>query len=460
MGKVERMHTSDRARVLAAAVAGARRDRLGRAEWSAHQSGRLREFLDFVAANSPFHRRRLGAARDVESLRSVPVLERTEMMAHFDDAVTDRRLTRAKVNDHVATMVGTDPMLLDEFRVLTTGGTSGVATYVPFNRTSWINVVSAYPQLSAVYGFPPRAFPRRRLALLTAGGPLHMTYRAAETNRSPVMAMMRLDVTSPIAELGRALESFEPDLIVGYPSVLAALAEAVAAGRFTIRPAGVSSSSEQLRPAMLETISRVWPTPYNVYATTETAGPLAFECTARDGLHIREDWNVVEVVDPDDQPVPDGTTGASLLVTSWINPTMPIIRYRLDDQVAITSEPCLCGRPSRRITALTGRVEDTVRLSDRAGNVVPVHPNHFEETIEGRPGVGQYQVLHRPDSITVSVVPTADAPIGWDDSLRSELERRIAGVGAVVPPIHVVAVADLPRPATNAAKLQIVRSEV
>jgi phenylacetate-coenzyme A ligase PaaK-like adenylate-forming protein len=177
-------------------------------------------------------------------------------------------------------------------------------------------------------------------------------------------------------------------------------------------------------------------------------------------LHVREDWNEIEVVDADDQPVPDGTTGASLLVTSWINPTLPIIRYRLDDQVALTSEPCRCGRTSRRITALTGRVEDTVRLSDAAGNVVAVHPNHFEETIEGQPGVGRYQVLHRPESITVSVVPTGNAPDGWDQALVALLDARLRGLGALPPPIRVSPVGDLPRPATTAAKLRIVHSEV
>jgi phenylacetate-CoA ligase len=184
------------------------------------------------------------------------------------------------------------------------------------------------------------------------------------------------------------------------------------------------------------------------------------ECEAHAGLHLREDYNDVEVVDAHDNPVPEGTTGAALLVTSWLNPTLPIIRYRLDDQAAITSEPCRCGRASRRILNLTGRVEDTVRLAARGGGHVDVHPNHFEETIEGWPGVGQYQVRHRADGITISVVATPDPPEHWDDRLVRALEERLGDIGAEPPAIRVDTVTDLPRPDTAGAKLQIVRSEV
>lgn len=390
----------------------------------------------------------------------MPVLERTDLMANFNTATIDRRLTRKSIEEHIPTMSGTDPMLFGEYRILTTGGTSGVTTYIPFDRRGWVNTVAFYPMYSAMVGLGPRLFPRRKLALLTASGPLHMTFRAPETNRSPIIDTLRLDVTAPLAELGQALESFDPDLLVGYPSVLAALARATSEGQFRISPRLVASGSEQLRPGMHEAITRAWGQPMNVYATTETGGPLAFECFEHSGLHIREDWNIVEVVDADDRAAPEGTVGRSVLVTSWVNPTLPIIRYRLDDQVAVTSERCGCGRPTQRIIDLTGRVEDTVRLPSTSGAHVDVHPNHFEESIEGHPGVGQYQVLHTSGAITVSVVATAGAPTGWEEGLRNVLEDRLSRLGAVPPAIRVEVVGDLPRPATAASKLQIVRSEV
>ncbi len=287
-----------------------------------------------------------------------------------------------------------------------------------------------------------------------------MTYRAAVTNRSPIMASLRLDVTASVSDMAASLDRFQPDVVVGYPSLLAALADEQRAGRLAIHPGMVSAGSEQLRPAMRDAVTDVWVAPFNVYATTEAGGVLAMECREHRGLHLREDFNHIEVVDAHDNPVPEGTTGAALLLTSWLNPVMPIIRYRIDDQVAITSEPCRCGRATKRIIDLTGRVEDTIRLDAVSGGRIDVHPNHFEETIEGWPGVGQFQVVHRADGITVSVVPAPDSPEGWDARLAKELDARLHSLGAKPPSIRIDLVSDLARPATTGAKLRIVRSEV
>src|SRR5262249_37937069 len=73
-------------------------------------------------------------------------------------------------------------------------------------------------------GFRPRLMPRRRVASVTAGGPLHMTNRMAASGRSPLYPSLRLDVTTPVAQLASALDRFQPDLLSGYPSLIAPLA--------------------------------------------------------------------------------------------------------------------------------------------------------------------------------------------------------------------------------------------
>ena len=58
------------------------------------------------------------------ALESVPVLEKAEMMARFDDLVTDPRLRRDELLEWIATR-RRDELFEDRYRVMTTSGSSG-----------------------------------------------------------------------------------------------------------------------------------------------------------------------------------------------------------------------------------------------------------------------------------------------------------------------------------------------
>jgi phenylacetate-CoA ligase len=437
----------------AEAAAGART----RAEIDRHQHQQLDALLALAKERCPFHERRLprGLVSSAATLQDLPVMYKQDLAESFDLLTTDRRLTTSAIAHHLQSVSGPDPLLLDEYRVLASGGTSGIATYVPFDRVSWQRVLGAYVWIASTYGFGPRLLPRRRIAQITAGGAVHMTNRMATSGRSPAYAVLRLDVITPVSELAPALESFRPDFLSGYPSVIAALAEEQRAGRLDISPKWVSCTSEQFVPSARASIRDAWGIePFDTYATTETGGVLAFECPAHEGLHIRETTCIAEAVDYNGEPA------NGLLVTSWLNRTLPLIRYRLEDEMTLTSEPCRCGLESKRIVKLSGRAEDTIRLAGADGREILVHPNNFEETIEERPEIARYQVLQRADSITVSAVARDPHSTEWTTQLASEIRTRLRTLGAEPPPIHVNLVSDLERPATNGAKLKIIRSDL
>lgn len=455
------MRARERIRVLRRGRSEAQGESLSRADIESRQHAALSGLVRHAAASSRFHRDRLPAVgAQAFELESLPVMHKDDLVASFDAVVTDPRLTLPAVEEHVAGMQGPDPLLFGEYRVLTTGGTSGVTTYIPFDRSSWLSVLSPYVRFATTLGFAPRLFPRRRIAQITAGGPLHMTNRIAASNDSPAYATLRLDVTAPTASLVAALEQFQPDVLTGYPSVIAALAEEQRAGRLGIAPGWIFCGSEQLLPSARRAIREAWAEPYDVYATTETGGVLAFECERHDGLHIREETCIVEAVDADDRPVRDDEPAAGLLVTSWLNRTVPLIRYRLEDPVTVTSVPCACGRATRRILALDGRREDMVILPGVHGGSMPVHPNHFEEAVEERPEVARYQVRQRRSGLTVSIVPRHGGGAEWTDELAVALDTRLRALGAEPPEIRIELVDELERPASAGAKLKVVQSEL
>lgn len=110
---------------------------------------------------------------------------------------------------------------------------------------------------------------------------------------------------------------------------------------------------------------------YNCFGMSEMNGPgVAFECTEQNGLHIWEDYVIVEIVDPETlQPLPDGEVG-ELVLTTINREAMPLIRYRTRDLTSIIQGECKCGRTHRRITRFKGRSDDMIIL--KGVNLFPI----------------------------------------------------------------------------------------
>ena len=110
---------------------------------------------------------------------------------------------------------------------------------------------------------------------------------------------------------------------------------------------------------------------YNSYGISEMMGPgVAFECPEQNGLHIWEDYFIVEIIDPVTlKPVPDGELG-ELVLTTINREAMPLLRYRTRDLTRILPGTCPCGRNHRRIARLQGRSDDMMIL--KGVNIFPI----------------------------------------------------------------------------------------
>lgn len=110
---------------------------------------------------------------------------------------------------------------------------------------------------------------------------------------------------------------------------------------------------------------------YNSFGMSEMCGPgVAFECKEQNGMHIWEDYYIVEIVDPKTlEPVPDGEIG-ELVLTTINREAMPLLRYRTRDLTRIIPGECPCGRHHKRIDRMKGRSDDMIVL--RGVNIFPI----------------------------------------------------------------------------------------
>ena len=110
---------------------------------------------------------------------------------------------------------------------------------------------------------------------------------------------------------------------------------------------------------------------YNSFGMSEMCGPgVAFECKEQNGLHIWEDYYIVEIVDPQTlEPVPEGEVG-ELVLTTINREAMPLLRYRTRDLTRILPGDCPCGRHHIRLDRMKGRSDDMMIL--KGVNIFPI----------------------------------------------------------------------------------------
>ena len=116
---------------------------------------------------------------------------------------------------------------------------------------------------------------------------------------------------------------------------------------------------------------------YNIYGLTELMGPgVGVECCAQNGRHIAEDIYYPEIIDPNTQKVLGENTPEKLELTNLEREGMPVIRFRTKDLTKLTYEKCECGRTHARMSRITGRSDDMIKVKG-----VAIFPSQIEKAL-------------------------------------------------------------------------------
>jgi phenylacetate-CoA ligase len=434
-----------------------RHEGFDRARLDEHQRQALARIVAHARARSPFYRD-LYASRGIDAytpLHLLPPVDKTELMERFDDWVTDPMVTLASAQRHLSS--ASEALLADRFVVASSGGSSRRPGVFVFDPKEWDVVCAIALRASRWCGLTPR-LPRRRVAFVHAPGAQHMADRVTRTFELGIHRAQRLAATQPTDELVATLNEFQPTALVGYASVIALLAARQIDRQLNITPSIVMTDGEPRTAEMTDRIRTAWGSePFDYFAVTETGGGLALDCQAHDGRHVFEDTTIVEVVDADDQPVPDGHRGHHLLITNLFNRTQPFIRYRLSDMTASQPGICSCGLAFRRLGPIDGRHDDILELPGRTGTPVPLHPTAFASlfTLDG---VAELEVIQRGQQLHITVVPRSDSD---SEAVLTRVRRHaVATLGAhgCDTPPQIQLVSHLTRHPI-AGKIKLVRRE-
>lgn len=421
-------------------------DRIG---WSAEQLRTerlrlLRAVLLEAVKRSSWHRERLAGVDVREILESdmeaLPVMTKTDLMANFDDIVTDRRITRELCERHLEEL-SRDAYLLGEYHVVASGGSSGQRGVFVYGWDAWAILWASIARFQhrdwdcdpTLVGVP------QVIALVAASKATHISAATRQTFSTARNPEHLFPVSLPLEQIIAGLNELQPTMLTGYSSFLQRLALEARARRLRITPRRVKAIAEPLLPEARAAIEAAWGVPIaNAYGMSE--GVFAGFCGH--GTHLPDDLCLVEPVDAAGNAVARGVPSARVYVTNLYNSVLPLIRFEVTDEITVLDTACPCGSAMRRIADPQGRLDETFVY----GMGVSVHPHLFRSALGEEPEIIEYQVHQTDRGARIEII--AESKI---DTRRigRKIEQAIVALGVAQPEVTIVPVAALTRLTTG-----------
>jgi phenylacetate-coenzyme A ligase PaaK-like adenylate-forming protein len=402
---------------------------------------RFRRLLRHAHDNSPFYGRRLRGL-DLETCRveDLPTLSKSEMMANLDDVFTDRTLRRSDIEAFISDHKNLGVYFKGRYALCHTSGSQGQPALVVQDKHAIITSLAAQfargnkikrkflPHLGRLI------HPARMVILTQRPGfyPSSTFFNYFPRALRPYLKLQRMSVFDPIEEIVERLNTFQPTFITGYTSSLEILAREQEMGRLKLREGGkleqMNSMSEPLPPAVAHRIESAFGIHVtNSYSMAECMA-LSCGCPVCRGSHLNSDLAILEVVDSNNRPVPNGTAGSKVLLTNLYNMVQPIIRYEIDDIVTMSEHPCACGSLLPVIQSVEGRAKDQLWIEvGGQSRDLPIYV--FLAALDNETDLAEHQIVQTGvNTFTLRAAPQAGKQLSAE-RLRNYVTESLASEG-------------------------------
>lgn len=175
-----------------------------------------------------------------------------------------------------------------------------------------------------------------------------------------------LDISLPIEDLMRQVMEFRPNYLIGYPSAIKILAEAMKERGEALDIRRIFSCGEPLSRELRTYLETEFHTKaVNIYGASESIA-LGTEVDPDDGMILFDDLNIIEMTE-------DG-----IYLTCLYNFTQPLIRYHISDRLSFRKpfDTDTCGFTKAEV--LLCRNEDVLWFANDQGVREFLHPLSVE----------------------------------------------------------------------------------
>lgn len=351
-----------------------------------------------AASDVPFYRSRALstiAFHDPDQLARLPLLDKSDVQAAGRQMISDRYRDRRLTEIHTGGTTGKPLAIYCDSAALQ----RNYAFFVRFKESAGIRD-----------GARVATFAGRTLVPAGAGPPYWRHNRAANTL---LFSSYHIGPAS-LPEYVDALGDFRAALIDSYPSSIEPIARYLLDRGITdIRPTAVITSSETLFPEVRTLIERAFGCKvFDHYGSAEMAA-LITQCELGT-YHVEPQFGVVELIEGG-KAVGPGERG-EIVATGFINPVMPLIRYRMGDYAVRGTGPCPCGRAGETILRIEGRMDDVIVTPE--GNLV----GRLDPIFKSVASLYETRIVQDlVDHLRVEIVASA----GFTDTMEQELKGQL-----------------------------------
>ena len=376
---------------------------------------RLYELVAYAREKSPYYQQLYKELKVDYTLEDLPPVNKVDLMAHFDEWLTDSNVTLSQVQEFMKDIDNIGRKFQNQYLIFTTSGSTGnplisVCDQTTNNIMGAINAGRTFTRKEDLKNFFLKG--GKTIGVFATEG----FYLGNSSVRARLLTMpwkkKQLAVTSallPVKEIVKELNHFQPAMLGGYPTVLELLIEEQLSGQLHIHPVLIMTGGEYLSEDLRERLSEA----FNCYVQTSYSctecGTIGYECSEHH-FHINEDWIIVEPVDKENNPVVDGELSDKILVTNLFNYTQPFIRYEITDRVRMYHEKCKCGDGAPWLT-LEGRTDD-IAIFKEGEKIIKVPPLALYAILKEVHEIQRFQlVIHENNRIEVRIIPTENITV-------------------------------------------------
>jgi phenylacetate-CoA ligase len=316
------------------------------------QEQKLMEAIAYAVENSPFYQKRFAGSgilvsdiRTLEDLQKLPVTTKSDLQQFNDDFVC---VPQNKIIDY-ATTSGTlgDPV--------TFGMTDNDLERLAYNEAISFDCAGIREgDIVQLMTTMDRRF--------MAGLAYFLGLRKMK------VGVIRAGAGIPELQWDSILK-YKPTYLITVPSFLLKMIEYAEAKGIDYNNCGIKGAvciGESLRnqdfslSTLSQKITEKWNIKmYSTYASTEMSTAFT-ECEYSVGGHHHPELIIVETLDDNNKPVPNGEAGELTFTTLGIE-AMPLVRFKTGDIVKLHHEPCGCGRNTLRVGPVIGRKQQMIK---------------------------------------------------------------------------------------------------
>lgn len=398
-------------------------------EIAAVQENRLKELLQYLAANSPYYKRifaeqgvNISRIQQLSDLQLLPLTTKDDLQRHNMDFLC------------------VPPEQVIEYS--TTSGTLGSPVTIALTEND-LQRLADNEYRSFLQTESTAADTWQLMLTLDRQFMAGMAYYAGL--RQMGAGVIRLGPGVPSLQL-EMIKRLKPTGIVAVPSFILKLINYAVANNIDINSTSVKKAlciGENIRNAdfsyniLGRKITDSWNIQlYSTYASTEMQTAFT-ECSQGVGGHLQSDLLIIELLDDNDQPVGAGIPGELTITTLGVE-GMPLLRYKTGDICTYTDEPCACGRKSPRLSPILGRKKQMIKFKGTT-----LYPPALFDLLNEREEILDYVVEVYAndvglDEVSLYIVPIDDSE-ECDHRIRAYLQARLR----VSPHIKYVAADEL-----------------